>query len=148
MPRNPHTFIASYLLLIQDGKVLLLRRFNTGYRDGDYSVPAGHVEPGDSFTQTMIRESNEEIGIMLKEEDLKVSHIMHRMNEYQDRESIDTFFTALQWIETPENKEPEKCDDLSWFPVDNLPENTIPYVRQAIEHSVNDIFYSEYGWKE
>lgn len=147
MSRIPHTFIASYLLLIKDKEVLLLRRYNTGYRDGDYSLPAGHVEPGESFTQTMIREAKEEIGVTLNEEDFEISHIMHRKNESQDRESIDTFFIAERWTGTLENKEPEKCDDLSWFPVDNLPENTIPYVRQAIENSLNNIPYSEFGWK-
>ena len=35
---------ASYAVLIKDNKVLLVRRFNTGYEDGKYSLPAGHVE--------------------------------------------------------------------------------------------------------
>lgn len=147
MSRIPHTFIASYLLLVQDQKALLLRRHNTGYRDGDYSLPAGHVEPGESFTKTMIREAQEEVGIVLKEADLRISHIMHRMNEYQDRESIDTFFIAEKWTGTPQNMEPEKCDDLSWFPVTSLPENTIPYIKQAIESSLKGMMYSEFGWK-
>lgn len=147
MPRTPHTFIASYLLLIKDGEVLLLRRCNTGYRDGDYSVPAGHVEPGESLTQTMIRETKEEIGVTLNEKNIRVSHIMHRMNEYQDRESIDTFFIAEQWTGTPENMEQEKCDDLSWFPISDLPKNTIPYIKKAIESSLQGIMYSEFGWK-
>lgn len=146
MPRTPHTFIASYLLLIRDEKVLLLRRYNTGYRDGDYSVPAGHVEPGESFTKTMLREAAEEIGVTLKEADIKISHIMHRMNEYKDRESIDTFFIAKEWTGEPKNTEPDKCDDLSWFSLSELPENTIPYIRKAIEDSLQGNLYSEYGW--
>lgn len=133
---------------MQDGKVLLLRRYQTGYRDGDYSLPAGHVEPGESFTKTMIREAKEEIGITLHEEDLKISHIMHRMNEYQDRESIDTFFIAEHWTGIPKNMEPEKCDDLSWFPVSDLPKNTIPYIKEAIRNSLQGVLYSEFGWKE
>ena len=36
--------VAVHLLLVKDNKVLLLRRFNTGYEYGNYSVVAGHVD--------------------------------------------------------------------------------------------------------
>jgi hypothetical protein len=44
--------------------------------------------------------------------------------------------------------EPEKCDDLEWFDFNDLPKNTIPYVRQAIECFRNRITYSEYGFSK
>jgi hypothetical protein len=42
--------------------------------------------------------------------------------------------------------EPHKCDDLRWFELNKLPENIIPYVKQAIDNIRNKKFYSEYGW--
>lgn len=146
MSRLPHTFTASYLLLIHEGKVLLLRRSNTGYEDGNYSVPAGHAEPGETFTQAIVREAKEEANVTLNDTDLRVSHVMHRSNQ-KDREYVDTFFIAENWSGEPTNMEPNKCDDLSWFPVTDLPKNIIPYVAQAIENSVKNVMYSEYGWK-
>ncbi len=143
MTRIPHTFTASYILFVQDGKILLSRRYQTGFEDGNYSLPAGHTEPGETFTQALIREIDEEIGITLAPDNVVVSHVMHRKF---GRENIDVFFTAKNWTGIPENKEPEKCDDLAWFPVDNLPNNTIPYIRQAIENSLKGVFYSEHGW--
>lgn len=142
--RIPHTFTASYILFLQDGKVLLSRRYQTGFEDGNYSLPAGHTEPGETFTTALIREIQEETGVELAPENVTVSHIMHRKF---GRENIDVFYSVQNWTGTPENKEPEKCDDLSWFPIDNLPENTIPYIRQAIENSLNNVPYSEFGWK-
>jgi ADP-ribose pyrophosphatase YjhB (NUDIX family) len=148
MAKERHKNIpASYLVLIKDNKILLQRRFNTGYEDGKYSLVAGHVDQWENFTKAMIREAQEEAGILLKAEDIKVAHVMHRKcipTEIFDR--IDVFFTAEKWEGTPENKEPEKCDDLSWFDLDNLPENIIPYVGQAIDCIKNKTFYSEFGW--
>ena len=145
MPRNPHTFAAAYALLIKDGNILLLRRYNTGYEDGNYSLPAGHVEPEETFTQSIIRETREETGITLREENLQVAHIMHRNNQH-GRSYVDVFYTVREWAGTPENKEHEKCDDLAWFPLDNLPKNTIPSVLLAIENSQKGVFYSEFSW--
>ncbi|HPN54957.1 MAG TPA: NUDIX domain-containing protein [Candidatus Moranbacteria bacterium] len=139
---------ASYLTLMKDGKVLLLRRFNTGYEDGNYSMVAGHVDQGETFTQCIIREAKEEAGILLKPEDLKAMHVMHRNSHTaENNERVDVFFIAQNWQGEPQNKEPNKCDDLSWFELDNLPENTIPYIRQALEGIKNRVYYSEHGWQ-
>lgn len=135
---------ASYLVLRRDDKVLLLRRFNTGYEDGKYSMPAGHVDAGETFTATVIREACEEIGIILKAENVRMAHIMHRKSVHTER--IDTFFIAEEWTGELKNMEPNKCDDLSWFHLDKLPENTIPYIRQALECIRDGKFYSEFGW--
>ncbi len=42
--------------------------------------------------------------------------------------------------------EPNKCDDLQWFPINTLPENTIPYIKQAIERAYAGVIYSEFCW--
>ena len=138
---------ASYLVLIKDNKVLLQRRFNTGYQDGKYSMVAGHVDKRETFTEAIIRETKEEAGIELKSENLKVAHVMHRNSGTEENnERVDVFFVADKWDGEIENKEPHKCDDLSWFELDNLPDNAIPYIKQAIDCIKNKIFYSEHGW--
>lgn len=68
------------------------------------------------------------------------------MHTLDGRETASFFLTAEKWDGEIRNMEPEKCSDLSWFPLDNLPENTIPYVRQALEHVRNGVTYSEFGW--
>jgi len=138
---------ASYLLLFRNDKILLSRRFNTGYEDGNYSVPAGHVEQGETFTGCLIREAKEEIGVIIKPKDLKVTHVMCRNSgTKENNERIDVFFVVTKWTGNIENKEPHKCEDISWFDIDNLPNNIIPYIRDAINNTKNEIFYSEKGW--
>lgn len=136
---------ASHLLLFHQEKILLLRRFNTGYEDGNYSVVAGHLDSNESFTQSMVREAQEEAGIDLKVEDLQVAHVMNRRKS-DGEERIDFFIIAKSWKGEPRIMEPDKCDNLSWFSLDNLPNNIVPYIKYAIECTKQGIFYSEYGW--
>jgi hypothetical protein len=76
-----------------------------------------------------------------------ITHLMHRNsgnNEHNER--VDVFFTAKKWEGQIFNAEPYRCDDLSWFELDNLPENTCGFVLTAIDKIKGQIFYSEYGW--
>jgi len=145
MPKDRFKIVpTSHLILVKDGKILLLRRFNTGWGDGNYSVIAGHLDGNETFLQAMVREAEEEAGIELSQEDLEVVHVVHRKS---NEERIDFFILAKRWKGDPRNMEPHKCDDLNWFEMDKLPENTIPYIRQAIGCFRKGVFYSEHGWR-
>jgi len=137
---------ASYLLLIEDDKILLQRRHQTGYMDGKYGVPAGHLDGGETAKEGCAREIKEEIGIDVKTENLEVVHTMFRKAE--DSERIDFFMTTTSYEGEVKNCESDKCDDLGWFPLNDLPKNTIDYVKSAIELHVKGITYSEFGWDD
>jgi 8-oxo-dGTP diphosphatase len=136
--------VAVNLILIKDGKALMLRRENSGWHDGEYSVVAGHVDGRETIAAATVREAKEEAGIDIKEEDIRVLHVQHRINPTV--EYIDFSVTADKWTGEPQNLEPDKCSDLSWFPIDNLPENTIPYIRNVFENIRNGLPFSE--WQE
>lgn len=148
MPKEKFKIVpASYLVLIKNNKILLLRRFNTGYEDGKYSFVAGHLDGNETFKHAMAREAKEEAGIILNPDDLEIIHVMHRKKyNIEKGERIDMFLTADKWEGEPKNLETHKCDDLSWFDLNNLPENTIPYIKQAINNIQNNIIYSEFGF--
>jgi ADP-ribose pyrophosphatase YjhB (NUDIX family) len=145
---RPKLIPTAYLVLVRENKILLSRRFNTGFQDGQYSFPAGHLG-GDEETlsQAMIREAREEIGVEIDVADLELAHVMHRkQREPTDERRINLFFRAKKWEGEPRIMEPNKCDDLQWFELDRLPDNTIPYVRQAIGCLRKNVKYSEYGF--
>ena len=135
--------IAVHLLLVREGRVLLLRRRNTGYEDGNYSVVAGHVEGGEELKSAMVREAREEAGIEISPSDLEVVGAMHFKG---DKEYISFFLRASVWSGDVTNMEPDECDDLRWFSIDDLPDNTIPYVRHAIENYRKGVWFSSFGW--
>ena len=130
---------ASYLILKKDNKILLLRRYGTGYRDGEYSLISGHVEKDESFSDTIVREAEEEANIIIRKEDLKVLHVNNRPAENY----LDVYFTVDDWKGEIMNREPDRCDDLSWYDVDDLPKNILPNVMYVLSE-LSSRFYSEY----
>src|SRR5262245_4289525 len=119
-PRFP---VAVHVLLIRGDEVLLVRRCNTGYEDGKLSVVAGHVEPGESVTQAALREAREEVGVSLSSDRLRVVGVMHRRSE---EERVDFFlaYSLENHAEPPRNLEPEKCSELVWANLLDLPDDT------------------------
>ena len=136
--------VAVHLILIQNNQILLLRRYNTGYEDGNYSVVAGHLDGNENVIHAMQREAFEEAGIHIDETNLKIVHVMHR--KAKDRESIDYFFTCKNYSGNIQIMETNKCDELRFYDLEHLPENVIPYVRKAIELYENGEKFSVYGW--
>jgi mutator protein MutT len=124
------TYTAVYAILEQENQIFLMRRANTGYRDGEYGVPAGHIEPGETLLQATVREVREEAGVEVEPSDLAFAHATFRQNP--DRTYNDYFFTCKKWRGKPCLMEPDKCDDARWFDKNALPENLVPEVEQAL----------------
>ena len=112
------TPIISVLLLpIKKNKIFLIKRANTGWEDGKWSIPGGRVEIGDSIMESAIRELKEEVAIEIKKQDLELVHV-----EYIKDKFINFFFSF-----TPNNtniipQEEDKVSDYGWFDLNNLPE--------------------------
>lgn len=124
-------------------EVLLIRRHNTGYEDGKWSLPAGHIDSGETATAAAVREAREEVGVTIRH--LRVAHVMHRQ-ERPGRERVDFFMAVWQWKGKPRVCEPEKCSEVRWVDPGRLPADVIPYIQHAVGAFVEGISYSEYGW--
>lgn len=136
--------VTVHLLFIRNNTILIARRLNTGYRDGEYSVPAGHLDGGETVLSAGVREAQEEVGLELDQADLEFAGVMHRT---EDDERVDFFVRVTRWQGEPFNNEPEKCDDLRWVDTRELPENTVPYVRRAIDNHIRGVLFDEFGWE-
>jgi ADP-ribose pyrophosphatase YjhB (NUDIX family) len=134
--------VAVHLVFSKGGKTLLLKRANTGYCDGNYSLVAGHLNGKETARQAAAREAMEEAGVQIKENDLSFSLVVNRRTRTEER--IDFFFTVRKWKGKIRNAEPHKCSELKWVDSGKFPKNMVPYVRKALEMLVKGEHYFEY----
>ena len=145
MPQQRHSAVpAVYLILKKGDEILLQLRQGSGYFDDWYGVPAGHVEPGELPIAALVREIKEEIGIDIDMEQTHFVHTMYRAAHDVTGDRADYFWMTEHWNSVPLVCEPHKCKELKWFSMDDLPENTIPHIRQVVEAMCGGVLYSEF----
>ncbi|MBI5229348.1 NUDIX domain-containing protein [Candidatus Micrarchaeota archaeon] len=131
------------VLLMKQNKVLLQRRCNTGFHDGLYSFPGGHIKLGETPINAAVREAGEETGVRLDLAYLELVHVMYLRD--QD-ELIAFFFKTERMSGQPKIMESSKCSDLAWFDTSQLPKDTAPHIRQAMDCILQKKLYSEYEY--
>lgn len=133
--------VAVFLILRRGDDVLLMRRQNTGWCDGDYDVPAGHLEPGEHLLAGLQREAREEIGIEFEADEAAFMHLSHALDV--DVDYMQAFFEVRRWSGEPRIAEPDRCDDLGWFNLDRLPPNLTPATHLGLLGYMSCSVYSE-----
>jgi len=139
MSNNGHLKVVPsvFVAIIQDGKVLLLRRANTGWMDGYYDLPAGHLEDQEKLKEGAARELKEETGLTVKPEDLKLTHL-YQNHHRPEHPHYGHIFLAKKWQGEPKLVEPEKSDDIGFFDLEDLPYKITPYVKEALDQLGDD----------
>lgn len=140
---RPRVIVDVNLLVVSGNQILLGRRRNTGFADGLYSLPAGHLNLGESVIAAGVREAKEELGIVVSEDVLRFVQVMHSSYGIG---RLAFFFEVQDWMGSITNTEPQKCDDLRWFELGRLPEGMVPYIRTAIEYYLEGRCLTVYGW--
>jgi mutator protein MutT len=141
MSQKHQVHVASYVIFRRDDKILLMRRANTGYEDGKYSLPSGHIEAGEFPDAAAIREAQEEVGVTIQD-------LVFKLVMYSDDNYVCFFFEATRWEGEIRNCEENKCDDLNWFDLNNLPKNIAPEVKTGLENFLQKRYYSNQKIKQ
>ncbi len=134
--------VAVHLILRRGDDVLLGLRFNTGWSDGCWHLPAGHVEPGETPLDALVREAAEELGLALDPAQAELVHLLHYA---EDPPRLNLFFEVTRWSGAPVNAEPGKCADLHWFSLHKLPSPLVGYAGAALAHRRGGVPYSEWA---
>ncbi|WP_051114949.1 NUDIX hydrolase [Actinokineospora enzanensis] len=135
--------LAVHVFLVQQGKILLMRRAGSGYADGQLGLAAGHVDRGETPTACAVREIAEELGIELDPTALKPAGTMFRRS-LEPR--VDIFFTTSTWTGQPEIREPHKCTELVWADPDDLPADALDFLPQAWADAQAGRMLREFGF--
>lgn len=134
--------VAVFLVWERDGRYLFSKRKNTGYCDGFYTIPAGHIDEGEVPRVALVREVEEEIGLHINVDDLEFVHSLYSKDQY-----THYYFKLRKESQgyggEPFNREPEKCDELRWALPQELKEEIIPSVYQALLCTQRGIVFSE-----
>lgn len=140
-------YIASYVVLKKDGKIPFVLRANTGWMDGYYGLASGKVENDETFAAAAIRETKEEIGVIISAESLHHVLTCHRQERGETTSWVDLVFEATEWRGEAINAEPHKHSELAWLDPASLPDNIVPSVKFILEQIKAGKTYCEYGWQ-
>ncbi|MBR3661530.1 MAG: NUDIX domain-containing protein [Bacilli bacterium] len=92
--------LGSYGLIINDDKILLIKK-NGGPYDGKLDLPGGTIEFGESPQETLKRELQEEVGIIVKEYKLFDANSVFFNWQYEDLiinvHHIGIFYNVLKY---------------------------------------------------
>lgn len=140
-----HTAIPAAFVILEreDGKILFLRRHETGYMDGHLQMPSGHIEAHELPSAGALRETLEEVGVAIKPENLELAHISYRAKVGEHVDRVDFFFRTKIWAGEPVNAEPNRCSELVWASLDALPEDVVPVIREVLGHIGRGALFSE-----
>jgi 8-oxo-dGTP diphosphatase len=141
----PTTAVRDVYLLVRDGdRLLFLFRSGTGYKDGEWNVPAGKVDGRETFTSAAIRELAEETGVEVGATDLRAVHVIER-NEADGDPWVGVYFEVTTDA-LPVNREPEKHSAMDWFPATAPPEPIVGYTAHVLAALARGEVFTE--WSE
>ncbi|MDP3788040.1 MAG: NUDIX domain-containing protein [Candidatus Chromulinivorax sp.] len=132
------------IIVRQGDQILLMKRSQSTTNGGKYACAGGGVDGGETIAAAAIRESQEELGITIAEQDLKFVHVIHVKTE-RNTELIVFFYETTQWTGNPSIMEPDKCDELIWVDEHQLPTLMLATHKQVLAMIKKNIMISDIG---
>lgn len=123
---------AVHIIITDNDKILLQKRKGSKLWPGYYALPAGHIDEGENQYDALVREAKEELDIEIDLKGITNSYVVLRRNFFEIdgkilEPYIDYYFEVTKYTGTPKIAEPDKCEELVWASIDNLPEPFINY---------------------
>jgi 8-oxo-dGTP diphosphatase len=147
MTQRQQVTVDVHVILERAGQVLLCLRGGTGYADGLFCLPSGHLDAGETVIECAVREALEEVGVTIDPDHLRPAAVVHHLSP-EGKPRIGFFFATDIWEGEIVNAEPNKCARVEWAPADALPGNTVPYTVAGLGLYSTGAVVGVHGWHE
>lgn len=123
---------AVHMIIMNNDKLLIQKRKGTKLWPGYYALPAGHIDVVENQYEALVREAKEELNIEINPKDITNSYVVLRRNYFEiDGKKlepyIDYYFEISKYQGVPSIVEQDKCDELIWADINDLPNPFINY---------------------
>jgi 8-oxo-dGTP diphosphatase len=119
------------VFVIKDGKFPMLLRQGS-HAAGDWALAGGHLELGETWEDCAARETQEELGIGIK----NVRFLSATNDIFAESKHYVLIFMVADWASGKAvNAEPEKASNLKWFTLDTLPSNSMLPIRNLLKQN-------------
>lgn len=105
---------------------------------GQYALPGGTQKAGETMEETAIREMEEEVGVKIT--DFKWNNFFQCIVN-EKLHFVHHGFVCTKWKGKFKNTEPEKHEDLVWFPVKELPLDNFFVSKGNVVNYINNVPY-------
>jgi len=132
MSGNPRVGVQGIVTKRREPTVVLLGRRRGGYGEGEWALPGGHLEFGESFESAAQRELLEEAGI--RAYGLEYWNSYNTYDKAAGTHYVQIAVMAHGYIGEPQVCEPEKCYQFDWFDIRALPDAlfrpSVPFLKR------------------
>lgn len=136
-------FLSAIYMIIKNekGEILFQRRCGSKLWPDFLGLPAGHVDKGEDVYQALVREAREELNIDINVKDIEDTFVVNRINKNL-KPYYDVYFVIKNYKGIIKINEPNKCQELKWVLLDNMPDDVIEFEKIALDNYEKGIKFS------
>lgn len=136
-------FLSAIYMIIKNekGEILFQRRCGSKLWPDFLGLPAGHVDKGEDVYQALVREAREELNIDINAKDIEDTFVVNRINKNL-KPYYDIYFVIKNYKGIIKINEPNKCQELKWVLLDNMPDDVIEFEKIALTNYKKGIKFS------
>ena len=120
-------------VVVRDGHVLISLRHSDAHQGGLWEFPGGKLEPGEAAEVALVRELEEELGILASDS----SPLMQIAHDYKDKSVLLDFRLVEIFEGEPQGREGQRW---LWCPLADLPSYQFPEANKPVVARLMEVF--------